>query len=68
MDITDQIINLTEAVKALPNSLARNKVMSHLHDARVWSQELKPKSTDEPKAECTCPVGGIRADCPVHGN
>jgi hypothetical protein len=70
MDTSDQIASLIERVRTFPNSLARNKCMSHLHDALVWAEKLAPmQNTDaEPKAnaECICPVGGRRRDCPVH--
>jgi hypothetical protein len=67
MDIAAQIASLIEQVKALSNSLARNKCASHLADAEVWAEKLKPKTT-EAQAECICPVGGRHRDCPVHKN
>lgn len=72
MDIPEQITRLLGQVRALSNSYARNKTVSNLENARVWAKELQPENTEAksnlPTAECICPEGGMRTDCPVHAN
>jgi len=69
MDTPETIASLIEQVKALPNSLARNKTVSHLADAQVWAEKLEPLKNTEAEAqaaaECICPAGGRRRDCPA---
>ena len=66
--IADQIKHLIEQAKTLPNSLERNKTISHLEDARVWARQLENKYSQAPHPadQCICPNGAIDAKCPVH--
>lgn len=69
MDIIEEIYKIIDAISETPNCLARNKALSALQDARVWSEELdvvfEPKDAQN---GCVCPTGGIRNGCPVHGS
>lgn len=71
--ISDHIKDLIIAAKALPNSLERNKSVSHLEDARVWMESLELKEgkrygvPPESSHTCICPPGAVDPNCPVHG-
>lgn len=80
--ISDHIKDIITAVKALPNSLERNKTVSHLEDARVWMHSIEfkegnrygvpPTQRKDLEAEdlglrCSCPEGAVDSHCPIHG-
>jgi hypothetical protein len=56
--------------------MARNKAISHLQDARVWSKELDDKfaglAEDQGLPEqvrgCTCTDIGVSRTCPIHAS
>lgn len=74
--IAGHIEDLITAAKALPNSLNRNKIISHLEDARAHAQVLELDYKGDYKhaparasvATCTCPQYPYAQDfnCPVH--
>ena len=76
MDITTQISALIDTVKKQPNSLARNKVVSSLENARVWSKEIddrfaglaEDKGPTVQERGCTCTDIGISRNCPIHAS
>lgn len=63
-----EIQALIDKVKQQPNSLERNKVISHLQDARAWAITLRARlgTAPHPAEQCTCPQGAIDAKCPIH--
>lgn len=44
--LSKQIENLIDTVKALPNSMERNKVVSKLQDAYAWAKVMDVKQAD----------------------
>lgn len=80
--IADHIEDLITATKALPNSLHRNKIVSHLEDAKAHAialdikidireiQEPSPfdgKSALDYARGCICHKGMTDKQCPIHG-
>lgn len=71
MDVKAEIKRIIEHVKLQPNSIERNKTISHLYDAQFAANGLTasaPQMLDDSKDNCTCPAGAIRVDCPVHSS
>jgi hypothetical protein len=67
--IATDIKVLIDKVKALPNSLERNKIVSHLEDAKAHAIALQYRLGDAPDiaTHCTCLPGAVDTSCPVHG-
>jgi len=63
---TQKIDVLIEEASQLPNSKAKNKMISKLEEARLWSKELPVSPAEEISQDCICPKGAIDAECPVH--
>lgn len=83
MSYPAEIQKLIDQIKKEPNSLARNKTVSHLEDALAHAYRMRqPEPLPEPPPEapggyvptretaCTCPpyAGVVAKDCPVHAN
>lgn len=79
--ISDHIQDIITAMKAMPNSLHRNKAVSHAEDSLahmlVLEMELYPDRVVEGHTRplnglvggvCICPDGAIDKTCPVHGS
>jgi hypothetical protein len=68
--ISRDIKNIIDAVQAEKNSLERNKLNSHLQDALAWAEKLENKFVNGPHIadQCTCVVGAIDKNCPLHGS
>ena len=82
LDPALDIERLIEWCKAQPNSLERNKAVSHLQDAGVWIERLVDEVDDQPvgvgsNAEkatggsCNCrmedgQIIGLSRTCPTH--
>ena len=72
--ISQQIQAIIDEVKQQSNSLERNKIVSHLEDAKAWAirQEVQvPKRLLETEpyvvGGCTCLPGSRDKTCPTHG-
>lgn len=72
MSHAPQIQSLIDEIKQDPNSLERNKMVSHLEDAKAYAiaQTAKVPSSlaATAPASCTCVMGAIARDCPQHGH
>lgn len=78
--ISNHVEDIITAVKAKPNSLWKNKALSHAHDMLAALKMLEaeeyahqnpsghtePLNAPKPRF-CTCPEGGVYTTCPVHG-
>lgn len=78
MAYSDHIQDLITAAKAMPNGLNKNKMISHLEDAKAHAIVLEgyvPGVSPEDAANspiganpfCLCKPGVIDNSCPVHG-
>lgn len=73
MKLSQQITDIIETVKEQKNNLERNKILSHLEDAKAWAirQEMfVPESVlqAEKLQPCTCVAGARSKTCPTHGD
>jgi hypothetical protein len=71
--IAGHIEDLITAAKDLPNSLHKNKMVSHLQDALAHGTLLELEAGHssvgvpaQKPPQCTCVPGAISADCPIH--
>lgn len=68
--IKDEIEQLIDSAKSLPNSENKNRMISHLKDAHAHAVVLEMHTV--PKSDpnvCTCPAPGARSKsctAPVH--
>lgn len=79
MNTKSTIQSLIDQTKKLPNSLERNKLVSHLENARLiaalmeyqtgerYDQTFTP-DLPEKAYICTCPTGGRDTMCAVHSD
>lgn len=67
--ISREIQNVIDMVGAEKNSQERNKIVSHLTDAKYAAMALESKfqTAPHPADQCTCPVGAVDKQCPLHG-
>lgn len=73
--IAGHIEDLIHAAKELPNGLHRNKIISHLEDARAHAQVLeiearadgsRPKIVSDKLCSCPHYPDAQSLNCPVH--
>lgn len=66
----NDIQKIIDRVKKMPNSLHRNKTVSHLEDAKAHAYLLNEAPLPEapPEGECTCVMGARDRNCPAHGS
>lgn len=67
--LSTDIKGLIDKTKALPNSLERNKIVSHLEDAKAHAIALQYRLGTAPDigVECSCIAGAVDVHCPKHG-
>lgn len=66
MDLTQKIKALIDEASQLQGSKAKNKVIARLEEAELWSKELPKTVADQIADNCTCPLGAIDSQCPIH--
>jgi hypothetical protein len=82
--ISEHMEDVITAIKEMPNSLWKNKALSHAHDTLAALRMLETEKYPTPKLgglseagnglemkeqRCTCPApGAIDSRCPLHGS
>ena len=73
MDYNRNISELIEAIKADKSILQpwRNKAIARVEEAQAFVRmglTSTTRTADQVSSDksCTCPVGAIRSDCPIH--
>lgn len=70
MNYDQHLTELIEAIKAdsIPQP-QKNWITSEAGRLQILIRGAKTfTNRKEPVGECTCPEGGLRMDCPVHGD
>lgn len=69
MSVSKHIDDLITLYKSKPNGEIRNKVLSHLKDAKYAAMALEhyENKAPHPADQCTCPLGAVDEECPLHG-
>lgn len=68
--ISQQIQVVMDNVKAMKTNESRNRIMSHLKDARahaIVDEAWVSPSLSDSAPVCICPPGATDSNCPVHG-